>query len=802
MTAREKRGAAASIIDSMAMKHLQPSSFTDLLELLPGGVSADPNMGTVNDIRLREAIGASHNDDYATSALGTSFVVDGVPVNTSAQMQSTPDASQTGRIAVGKGVDMRSISTDDIEQVEIVRGIPSVEYGELTSGLVKIKRKSGVSRLEARFKADVQSQLYYVGKGIRMPADWVVNVGLSYLDSKIDPRNNRERFHRITSSVRSDKRWGGDHANLAWNASVSYTLVRERDDNDPDLTVNNTIDSYSTSNHALTIGTTLTVTPVEQRFFRNVTLVGGISSGWEHLSQRKHVSSQRVMPVPCSIKEGSNYVDYLPLLYLADYDVYGQPFTAYGKITSSMRASLGLAALDMLVGADWNMSKNYGRGEVYELDRPLIAGNPSRPRPFCDVPAMNQLSGFAEFKGRIEFSGHTLNAAIGLRETQLVGLSRLYRLNGRMHFDPRASFTWMPAHTWAGGYPISYALTCGWGIHTKMPTAAQLFPDMLYSDFVQLNYYHNNPQWRTLNVFTVIDDMTNYRLSAARNTKWEIRGDASYRGNHLSITWFREDMTGGFRHSGCVKSYSYRKYDASAYDPEATGAPTIDRLPYTPVKILLVRDMVTNGSRTLKSGVEYAFQSKRWPKSCTRLTINGAYFKTTFNNSEPLWYKPSVTVNNKELQFVGLYDDTDGSACESFNTNFLLDADVPHMGLNVSLSVQNVWFTSRRTLLRDGIPSHYLDEEGVLHPFTEESAADPYLKQLIRHYAASSFVRQTVPISTNINIKATKTFWAERVAIAMYVNRLISIQPDYERYGLTVRRSSSPYFGMEINIRI
>ena len=32
------------------------------------------------------------------------------------------------RSTVNRGVDMRSISTDGIEQVEIIRGIPSVEY--------------------------------------------------------------------------------------------------------------------------------------------------------------------------------------------------------------------------------------------------------------------------------------------------------------------------------------------------------------------------------------------------------------------------------------------------------------------------------------------------------------------------------------------------------------------------------------------------------------------------------------------------------------------------------------------------
>ena len=46
VTAYESRGAtSASRIDRKAMEHLQPSSFTDLVELLPGNVSKDPSMG-------------------------------------------------------------------------------------------------------------------------------------------------------------------------------------------------------------------------------------------------------------------------------------------------------------------------------------------------------------------------------------------------------------------------------------------------------------------------------------------------------------------------------------------------------------------------------------------------------------------------------------------------------------------------------------------------------------------------------------------------------------------------------------
>ena len=54
VTAREGEGmTGGSKIDRAAMDHLQPSSFADLLELLPGNVSKDPSLTGANIITLR-----------------------------------------------------------------------------------------------------------------------------------------------------------------------------------------------------------------------------------------------------------------------------------------------------------------------------------------------------------------------------------------------------------------------------------------------------------------------------------------------------------------------------------------------------------------------------------------------------------------------------------------------------------------------------------------------------------------------------------------------------------------------------
>ena len=224
-------------------------------------------------------------------------------------------------------------------------------------------------------------------------------------------------------------------------------------------------------------------------------------------------------------------------------------------------------------------------------------------------------------------------------------------------------------------------------------------------------------------------------------------------------------------------------------------------MPSAPDAYLAVRSKPSNGSRTRKEGIEYTFRSRRIKSIHTRLTITGAYFRTVNSNSQPLWYKPSVIVAGKELQYAGLYDDNDGNIYRSFNTNFLFDTDLPRLGLNFSIGIQNIWFTSRQTLWRDGRPVQYIDIDGNIRPYTDASADDAYLKQLIRPYSENSFVRLTVPVETTVNLKATKTFWKKRIGMAVYVNRLIAIQPDYKRYGITMRRYSTPYFGMELNLK-
>jgi outer membrane cobalamin receptor len=129
---------------------------------------------------------------------------------------------------------MRAISTDDIETVEVVRGIPSVEYGDLTSGLVKIERRQGGHDLGFRLKSDMGSKLFYVAKGLEWKEQRLtLNLSADYLNAKADPRNRLENYKRVTLSARLHKTWEQEAYSLGLSANLDYTGSFDDDKVDP-----------------------------------------------------------------------------------------------------------------------------------------------------------------------------------------------------------------------------------------------------------------------------------------------------------------------------------------------------------------------------------------------------------------------------------------------------------------------------------------------------------------------------------------------------------------------------------------
>ena len=791
VTAEESTGkSSASVINKEAMQHLQPSSFTDILQTLPGATTKDPDLTHANTIRLREASNGASSGDYDASSLGTSFVIDGAPLSTDANMQYLPSdnsGADAKRNSVGAGVDMRTISTDDIEKVEIIRGIASAEYGDVTSGVVKIERTAKPTPWRARFKADGFSKLLFFGKGLGWNNNQtVLNFGIDYLNAKADPTNTLENYQRITASVRLQQKWNADAVVIKWQSNWDYTGSIDNEKIDPDIHKNRE-DSYRSTYHKWGWSNTLHLHQPSVDWYQ-LSVQANISGEVDRIDQTRLVQlTTPKNPAIDNMQEGEATVTLLPYKYTAKHTVEGLPFNVFIRPKAEFFFDTWRLNHKANIGLEWRYSKNFGRGQIYDLSYPLNYSSTLRPRAYYDIPATNQLSWYIQ--DDISFPIHervSVDLNIGLRGITMLGLGRAYAIDGKCYLDPRANLTL--------NFPISKGkvfVSAGIGQHTKMPTLLQLSPNLLYMD-LQAPDVPIAPTDETMQIYTHIINPTNYDLLPARNLKWEVRAGLDINKHKLSITYFEEDMKDAFRSLMQVEAFRY----------------TINNRGYDR---LLTYSTTRNGSHIHKQGIEWQYQSPRIPVICTRFTINGAWLRTTYSNSEQMFSteKTPGIVNGVNVQdhYIGLYNWTEGYIRESLNSNLVADVYIPKIGLVVSATLEATIFTASKTLEKNGTPVSYIaSSDGLLHPYDALAAQDPVLKTLIFDYNLGQFVRRTVPFEGYLNLRVQKNI-TRFASIALYVNRLLDILPDYTVSGVdgnpvVIHRSASPYFGMEINLHI
>lgn len=207
VTAQQKSSGASTttVIGRQAIDHLQATSLADVMQLIPGKEMSNTDLTQQSNLQLRSL---TNN----TSAFGSSVVVDGVPMDNNGTM-TQGGFSSTAFV----GTDLRNVAADNIENVEVIRGIPSAEYGDLTSGLVIVKSKVGVTpwQFKGKFKA-----------GLDYRMSW--NSGKGYFnedDSKpLRPNNNgRPRAFNEIPALHQLAIYAED--NFAWNINKINKLM-------------------------------------------------------------------------------------------------------------------------------------------------------------------------------------------------------------------------------------------------------------------------------------------------------------------------------------------------------------------------------------------------------------------------------------------------------------------------------------------------------------------------------------------------------------------------------------------------
>lgn len=780
-----------------ALKYIQPSSLNDIFQLLPGGLQSDGNLSKSNQVVSRQA-GSDQN-----TAFGMAIVVDGAPLSNNGNLQGISGTDQTisDRSVLNGGVDLRMISTDHLEEAEIIQGISSVKYGDMSSGVVVLRSKRGHTPWEARVKADPLNKLAYIGKGFKLPGRrGTLNAGVDLLQARPDVRERLQQYTRISSQLLYANRVEWGKQSLNYDVSLRYYGTLESKKDDPD--VMSKVDTYNSYfNRWVFTGNTSWIPGYS--WLNRIDLTFSADYTADILKRKQTVTPTNIVPLPVSKEEGESEGIYLPAEYLSAFRNENRPLNLFGQLSAKSVVKTRGILHSFLYGLEFRLDKNLGAGVIYDLTRPPYPGNSSssRPRSFRSVPAMIKNAFFAEDRMRYEYEGHLFRLDAGVRLTNLSNLPGNYAMSGKFFAEPRINFSYtMPSFT-IGGKESALTLRAGYGKQTKFPSLDYLYPDRAWFDVMAANYYAQNPEDRFLWVVTKVKDRTNPELKPDYTRKAEAGLDWRIGNVFASVTLFNERSENGYAYTKRFFSFPYKKYEMEGAMP--VGKPALDDFTSTDEVLLKNYTVPVNSQKVVKKGVEYLVNFPEIRPVRTKIGLRGAYYHTVYDISLPEYYQPASYVNGKPYNYAGVYaGNRDCSYREQMNTSIWLDTHIPMFRLHFTASVQLLWFTTNQTKRYSGVPVAYVGPDGVTRPFTETEMNNPELWQLVQTYTDNFFKKNRKPVSVGLNLKATKEL-GNHLELSFFVNRLWDYNPVYKNnLQQEIRDWQVPFFGAELTLRL
>ena len=829
VTARQQSMGSKSVIGQDAIRHIQPKSVADMLQLLPGALTVNPTLNNLGQANIRE-IGGN-----ASNALGTAVILDGIPMSNDANLQaiSTSKAgSRSGlqsdgmsdQTTAGRGVDLRTVGADNIESVEVIRGIPGVEYGNLTSGVVIIKTKAGRSPLEVKLKADPFSKLAYVGKGFKLSHGGTVNAGVDWSQSYADVRKRYQGYDRITASAGYSNIFnnGGEHP-ITFNVSGSFYSNINTYKRDPQLQQLQL--NYKNEN----IGGRLSVrgnikmnnflTAIDYDFSGQIARMLDTHHDW--VANPDGVITN-------SMVSGEAQAQFLTRAYYSDYRIEGKPYNFYAQVKTNKYIQLNSKNFtNVKLGFDYRLDGNSGRGLMFDMSNPPQAGSAQtlRPRSYSDIPAMHALSMFVEDNSTFHIGATSLQFAAGVRISNLF-LNKEKAKRGSMFVaEPRANLEYTFLTKKNNSLFDKLAISGGFGISNKMPTLLYLYPDNAYFDSNSLSYQSgvgNNPSLAIMTT-KVISDTQNPNLRPARSTKWEIGLNARIGKMKGYVTFFNENHRHELGFDSQLEWLNYKQYDipvgASDLSYNNGGVSyTYGGTTHT-ATVTQANEMVTwsrpmNNSRTDKHGIEYSWDFGTFAPLRTSLNIDGAWFHIKRKSETP-----SIYYIRKDYDYASVLPAGDGTISDRVNTNFRLITHIPQVKMIFTTTLQVVWHERTRIIYEDkeGASMYHLSTDGthyVVSPsgFYNRQAQwtawqrayedNPQYRLLASRYQIYAFKANNISPWAMLNFRFTKELG--RVAeLSFMANNFLNMRKYHINPNTGGKSKLHPdsYFGAEIKLK-
>lgn len=831
---------SSSRVDKRAIEHLQATSLADVMQLMPGTVIKNPDLTSKNVITIR-----SVNATDAINARGVGLLVNGSKVSGDAQGYMNFGEAVSGYSQ--DLIDFRSVSTDNIESVEVLKGVLSAEYGDVTSGAIIVTTKAGRTPYEIRVKSDPRTKAVSFGKGFSLgPKNGNLNVDVDYARSFKDWISPVDIFDRTTLGLTYSNVFDLNNKPLRFNARFSGYVTGNSITNDPDVSKEDFIKSRNNNFTLSLYGNWQLNKPWITGINYNISGSYGKSD-----YNKLIVTNQLPLPTTNTMIEGIALGYFTNTLDRRNQHIEEIPMYLNAKISANLNKNIGGTLLKSLLGIEYNTKGNNGRGEYYTEAAPQYF----RERSYKDIPAMTDISLFAEEKVSIPIGNKksSIDIMVGARLNKMIIQGYDYDPT----IDPRTNIKFTAIAPRRDGFIRELAFRGGWGIMQKLPSLGLLYPDPNYDDFALFQYRNSTTGEQLALIQSMItDNKLPYNLKPNKSYNTELGVDLNIAGIEANITYFNEQVRDGFMPNASYEAYTVNYYntvsDVNAAPKYENGKIWVrntqgvyEELGFTTVNEFKAYKRPDNRGRIDKWGIEYDFDFGTINPINTSVIVNGAYIRTentspgdvyiNRNNADPIDPK-------QRLPYLAIFKDdaaiSIGAGRERLSTNINLVTRIPSIRMVITFTTQCIWMENNWNLYDDGKiysedadgnpvygdynnknnlftlyrdPVSYVDKDGVVRPFSDfHTTTDDDLKRrldFLRESSNNSFYFLTTGYKPYFmaNIRLTKEL-GNVASLSFYANNFTNSRP---RMVNKARPNASPatkntliYFGAELKITL
>jgi outer membrane receptor for ferrienterochelin and colicin len=792
VVARSMRVGSSSRIDKMAIIHTQPTSLFDALQLIPGQLAQNPNLGAPQQINLRQI--PSTTDAGRANALGTQIVLDGVPQSNNANLQTNLTILNSGPTTLppfasvaGRGNDLRQIPADNIESIEVVRGIPSARFGDLTSGLIMVNSRLGTLKPQVTMRLNpnlVQASLLY-GKTTQSKKHGF-NLGADILQSRDDIRDIQNRYSRVQGQLSWQTYWGANRKFVTTTIANGYTTIDKLMQDPGDLRSQTKRNSQDRSLRISTEGRWKAGKP----WLHQLHYLFSYTNTYQN-SYFQEIVTRDLFPLSTATTDTTMPGQYGRSEYLSQTTVNGRPRNAYARVEYAILKKTGSFNHNILLGTEWRMDENNGTGRMFNVIEPprqnYSVGD--RPRNFNDVPALHQLGYYLEDRLNGKIGNKRVLAQMGVRVDNVAPVG-IFSSKYNTLVSPRLNVsTEVSKGLW---------LRAGYGHASKAVPLNFLYPGQRFFDLVNFNYFATNPAERLVIVTTRVIDLDDQRINPYISKKWEAGFDIEKNKWNINASIFHENTTGAPGNNRLVQPFSFHRLRAQS---TPTGQPPIlDPIPVSTDTFFAAYDAPANNRRIINTGIEYNIDFPEISAIRTRINLNGAFIKTD-SYDDGVWYDAAKAYLGTTVpQRIGMYQSSARVQADRLNTSIRFIHHIPRLNIIFSALWQTVWISSSRNVPLDSLPIGFVNRRGEITLLSLEQAKQPGFSDLIR--PVNQGTTNSFPPLHLFNIRFTKE-WKKGIGCSFYANNFLGNRP-LHRNNITdvnVRRNEPLFFGAELTVR-